>query len=285
MKKLQIVITIILLVVPVHVSADVNSGMDVHFIDVGQGDSIFIETPLGKNILIDGGPPNAGKKVVQYLRKQKVKDIDLLIATHPDYDHIGGLSKVMKSFNIKQILDTGKIHLTKSFLKYVSEIRKQDIPTNIADTNQEITIDPSLKIKVLNDYHNKSNNGSSIVLKVSYGEVDFLLMGDAKMAQEEKLIEKYDLESEIIKIGHHGSDTSTSYEFIKEVNPETALLSYGIDNNFGHPVGRVINNLNRVNANIYSTAVYGDVVISTDGKDYYVFPDRSPLENIIRKSA
>ncbi|WP_068677664.1 ComEC/Rec2 family competence protein [Oceanobacillus sp. Castelsardo] len=289
MKKLHVALIFILLfitVVPPHTNAKVYPFMEVHYIDVGQGDSILVETPNDKTILIDGGLPKAGDKVVSYLKKQDIEKIDLLIATHPDYDHIGGLINVMKSFEVRQILDTGKIHLTRAFAKYAAEIRKQGILKKTAKPNQRIHLDSDLKIKVLNAYEkNQSNNESSIVLKMTYNEMDFLFMGDATMEQEKKLIEKYDIQSEIIKVAHHGSDTSTSLEFLREVNPQIAILTFSVDNDYGHPVERVVENLDRMETIVYSTASFGDIMIRTNGKNFYIFPSRNPTDNLIRYSA
>ncbi|MCR1835965.1 MBL fold metallo-hydrolase [Oceanobacillus caeni] len=288
MKKLNVALTFILFfitVVPPNINAEAPPFMEVHFIDVGQGDSILVETPNDKTILIDGGLPKAGNKVVSYLKKQKIEKIDLLIATHPDYDHIGGLIHVMKSFEVKQILDTGKIHLTRAFAKYAAEIRKQGIPKKVAKPNQRIQLDSDLTIQVLNAYQkDQSNNESSIVLKMTYNEMDFLFMGDATIKQEKKLMEKYDIQSEIMKVAHHGSDTSTSLEFLREVNPQIAILTFSVDNDYGHPVERVVENLDRIEANVYSTASFGDIIIRTNGKNFFVFPSRDPTDNLLRYS-
>ncbi|QGS68272.1 MBL fold metallo-hydrolase [Oceanobacillus sp. 143] len=132
------------------VKSDSKSELEVHFIDVGQGDSILIQTPTEKTILIDGGPPKAGKRVVDYLNKLGIKQIDLLIATHPDVDHIGGLKKVMKEVAVKQVIDSGKLHFTNTYASYALEIRKQGIPIKVAKINEPILLDPDVKIKVLN---------------------------------------------------------------------------------------------------------------------------------------
>jgi competence protein ComEC len=291
MKKLNVAFIIILFFITVvppkpNTNAEQFPFMEVHYIDVGQGDSILVKTPNKKTILIDGGLPKAGKKVVSYLKKHEVEKIDLLIATHPDYDHIGGLINVMRSFEVKQILDSGKIHLTSAFARYAAEIRKQGIIKKTAKPNQRIHLDSDLKIKVLNAYEkSQSNNESSIVLKMTYSEMDFLFMGDATIKQEKKLMEKYDIQSEIMKVAHHGSDTSTSLEFLREVNPEIAILTYSIDNDYGHPVERVVENLDRIEAIVYSTASFGDIMIRTNGKNFYIFPSRSPTDNLIRYSA
>lgn len=260
-----------------------NKEMKVHYIDVGQGDSILIETPNDKVILIDGGPPKAGDKIVTYLQEQNVREIDLLIATHPDFDHIGGLIKVMQSFPIKQIVDSGKLHTTKTYIQYINQIRKNKIPVNFVNKNERLSVDPQIQINVLNSYEkNKSNNQSSIVLKLTYETIDFLFMGDIERRQELKIMEEEDIQSEIIKVAHHGSKTSSSLSFLQEVNPSIALLTYHKRNKFGHPVSRVIENLNKVDAQIYSTAVFGNVVIVTNGKDYFVLPEKSPIDGLLK---
>ncbi|MBP2078704.1 ComEC/Rec2 family competence protein [Oceanobacillus polygoni] len=277
-----IVIHLCLFTYPIYSHSETAPDMQVHFIDVGQGDSILIETPLDKTILIDGGPPGSGKKIVSYLKNHGIDELDLLVATHPDMDHIGGLPEVMEAVSVNEILDTGKLHPTRTFANYISEIRKQNIPVQIAEKNDSIEIDPLINIEVWNAYEKfKNNNKSSIVLKVSYKEMDFLLMSDVEKQQEKKIMEDYDVESEIIKVGHHGSKTSSSLEFLQEVNPEVAILTYSKDNNYGHPVDRVIDNLYHVNALIYSTAALGDLVIQTDGEDYFVLPKKDPIGKII----
>ncbi|WP_164219834.1 MBL fold metallo-hydrolase [Virgibacillus sp. YIM 98842] len=267
---------------PLQIYSQSPMDLQVHFIDVGQGDSILIQTPTEKNILIDGGPPEAGSKVVSYLKEQDIETIDLLVATHPDMDHIGGLPHVMKEFKVKNILDSGKLHSTRTYAAYLHQIRKQDIPVQIAMENEKIRLDPELTILVLNTYGaTKTNNQSSIVLKLTYEEIDFLLMSDIEMEQEKNLMEEYDVEAEVIKVAHHGSNTSSSLPFLQAVNPEIALLTYSQENDFGHPVDRVINNLNKINAMIYSTAAFGDIVIRTDGKNYVVLPQENPLHRMI----
>ncbi|WP_234028440.1 ComEC/Rec2 family competence protein [Lentibacillus sp. Marseille-P4043] len=259
--------------------------MKVHFIDVGQGDSIFIQTPNEKTILIDAGPPKAGKTVVNFLKKHDVKKIDLLIATHPDIDHIGGMPAVMKSFKVKKIIDSGKLHTTKTYLRYINAIKSNKIPVGIARQNDTITIDPLVNIQILNAYEeNKNNNQSSIVLKVSFQEVDFLLMGDSEREQEKRLIQTEDLQSEIYKVGHHGSNTSTSYKFVDLIKPQVAIITYSKQNDYGHPVDRVIRNLQKVNANIYSTAVFGDITISTDGEGYFIMTEKTPIDGLTEKA-
>ncbi|MGM8363857.1 ComEC/Rec2 family competence protein [Virgibacillus sp. W0181] len=280
-----ILLAILLGLFPENIKSKTSSDMNVHFIDVGQGDSILIETPANKIILIDGGPPKAGDQVVSYLKKQRIEKIDLLIATHPDYDHIGGLIEVIKEFEIDQVVDSGKLHTTKTFFRYMNQIRKNSIPINFVQQHDQLYVDPAVQINVLNSFSkNKNNNQSSIVLKITYGEVDFLFMGDAEDEQEKRLAKRNDIEAEIVKVGHHGSKTSSSFAFLERVNPSVAMLTYKKRNKYGHPVNRVIANLNRMNVQLYSTAVFGNVVITTNGQDYYVLPEKSPLEGLLKSS-
>ena len=255
-------------------------GMKLHFIDVGQGDSTLIETPENKIILIDGGPPGAGKKVLAYLEKQQIYKIDLVIATHPDVDHIGGLIPVLQKVPVKQVVDSGKLHSTKTYRNYLKYIRKHNIPFEIAERHGYIQLDPKLAIQVLNTYDKdkKDNNEASIVLRIRFRQVVFLLMADAKIEQEQEIMKQSIVEADILKIGHHGSNTSSSRAFIEAVQPQVALLTYSRENNFGHPVERVIRNLQRIQAQIYSTATFGNIVIWTNGEHYFVLPSKNPLD-------
>ncbi|WP_077624339.1 ComEC/Rec2 family competence protein [Sediminibacillus massiliensis] len=258
--------------------------LKVHFINVGQGDSIFIETPNGRKVLIDGGPPSAGDKVVTFLMEKGIKELDLVISTHPDIDHIGGLIQVLDTFKVKELIDSGKIYTTATYFEYLDRIRKNDIPVKLVKPSDNIPLDPSLDITVLNSPSGfKSNNASSLALSLHYKEVDFLLMADVEKKQESDFIEKGNLKAEILKVGHHGSETSTSFEFLREIHPETAILSYSINNTYGHPVDNVVENLQLLGTNIYSTAKAGDISIYTNGEEYDV--KVSGMDRVITRKA
>lgn len=248
--------------------------LSAHFIDVGQGDSSLIVTPNGKNVLIDGGKKSAGEKVVSYLKAAGVSSIDLLVATHPDADHIGGLIDVLETFPVKSVLDSGKDHTSQTYIDYLSLIDEKDIPFNIAKTGESISVDPSVKIQVLNSSDNgaSDNNEASVVLKITYNQIDFLYTGDAGVEAEEKMIGKFNLDAEIFKVSHHGSDTGTSDEFLKEVTPTASILSYG-ENSYGHPTSEVVSKLRESGSSLYSTMDQGDIVVTTDGKAFNVSAD------------
>jgi len=266
-----------------HIESLTDDFLTVHFIDVGQGDSILIKTPENKHILIDGGPPAAGENVMAYLKKHNVQAVDLLVATHPHYDHIGGLVNVIEEMPVKRIVHTGIVHPTKTFFTYMYQIFKHAIPINIPVKNEQLLNEKDLSLEVLNsDAADSSINNASLVLKLTYHDVDFLLMSDLEKDAEKNFQYTSLLQADIIKVAHHGSKTSSSLDFLKRVAPDVAILTYGRKNEYGHPNERVIENIRTLDAFIYSTATFGDIVISTNGAEFYVMPTSNPLERALQ---
>lgn len=250
--------------------------MKIHFINVGQGDSILIQSPNGKNLLVDGGTSNAGKDVVAYLRNQDVEKLDYVVATHPDADHIGGLISVLNSISIKNFMDSGKVHTSQTYEEMLQLILDKDIPFIVPKIGDNIPLDDEIDITVLNvGDESDDNNEASIVLKISYGEVSFLLMGDADIGVEEEILGRANATATVLKAGHHGSDTSSSEDFIEAVNPKVTILSYGKDNSYGHPDAEVKSRLEQINTQIYGTAEVGNIIVETDGVDYSVLTNGS----------
>ena len=248
-----------------------DSEMRVHFINVGQGDSILIQSPNGKAMLIDGGIKGEGENVVAYIQDQGVSKLDYVVATHPDADHIGGLIAVLNSISIENFIDSGKAHTSQTYEQMITLIGDKNISYIVPTIGQQIAIDEELDIKVLNaDESASDNNDASIVLKVTYGDVSFLLTGDAGIEMEQKMMATQNVQATILKAGHHGSNTSSSPAFIEAVSPQVTILSYGQDNKYGHPHFEVIESLRAVGSKIYGTAEEGHIVITTDGKSYSV---------------
>ncbi|MGE7091569.1 MBL fold metallo-hydrolase [Lysinibacillus sp. NPDC048646] len=244
--------------------------MRVHFIDVGQGDSIFIESPNGKTMLVDGGVKGAGPQVVSYLKEQGVKKLDIVVATHPDADHIGGLIPVLNALEIEQFYDSGKIHTSQTFEEMLTLIDTKNIPYTVPKTGDHIALDEKIAINVLNaDESASDNNDASIVLKLIYGDISFLLTGDAGVALEREMLAQA-VKATVLKAGHHGSNTSSSQSFIQAVHPAVTVLSYGKDNKYGHPHDEVVERLQGIGSKIYATAETGSVIVSTDGVNYDV---------------
>lgn len=276
MKKLigLLLVTLLIITGCTEVTEPVNSvplkEMTVHFMDVGQGDSIFIQAPNGKTMLIDGGVKGAGKDLVAYLKAQGVNQLDYVIATHPDADHIGGLIAVLNSISIKEFIDSGKVHTSQTYEEMLTLIRDKNIRFTVPNIGHEFELDDNLHVEVIAADENASdNNDASIVLRVAYQNISLLLMGDADHGVERELLQKgTDVQATILKAGHHGSNTSSSPEFVAEVGPLATILSYGQDNKYGHPHAEVIDALQQANSDIYSTAEAGTIVITTDGVTY-----------------
>lgn len=277
MKKLIVILLCIFLLagctevlktekVPVTAGQEIR----VHFLDVGQGDSIFIESANGKTMLVDGGVKGAGQQVVSYLKELGVNKLDIVVATHPDADHIGGLIPVLQSIDIGQFYDSGKVHTSQTFEEMLTLIDTKNIPYHVPTTGENIAFDDDLIVKVLNaNEHATDNNDASIVLKIMYGNVSFLLTGDAGIALEKDMLQN-DIQATVLKAGHHGSNTSSSEKFIQAVHPEVTVLSYGEGNKYGHPHAEVVERLQAVGSKIYATAEAGTVIVSTDGVNYDV---------------
>ncbi|MCR6525094.1 MBL fold metallo-hydrolase [Lysinibacillus capsici] len=244
--------------------------MQVHFIDVGQGDSILIESPSGKTMLIDGGVKGAGQQIVSYLKELGINKLDIVVATHPDADHIGGLIPVLDNMTIEQFFDSGKVHTSQTFEEMLTRIDEKNIPYHVPKIGDDIELDKDVNVKVLNANDQATdNNDASIVLKMTYGNVSFLLTGDAGVALEKEMLQ-YDVKATVLKAGHHGSNTSSSEEFIQAVKPEVTILSYGEDNKYGHPHAEIVDRLQAIGSKIYATADLGTITVSTDGVNYTV---------------
>lgn len=244
--------------------------MQVHFIDVGQGDSILIESPSGKTMLIDGGVKGAGQQIVSYLKELGINKLDIVVATHPDADHIGGLIPVLDNMMIEQFYDSGKVHTSQTFEEMLTRIDEKNIPYHVPKIGDDIEFDKDVNVKVLNANDQATdNNDASIVLKMTYGNVSFLLTGDAGVALEKEMLQ-YDVKATVLKAGHHGSNTSSSEEFIQAVKPEVTILSYGEDNKYGHPHAEIVDRLQAIGSKIYATADLGTITVSTDGVSYTV---------------
>jgi len=247
-----------------------NEFLEVCFFDVGQGDSIFIETPNQKQILIDGGPD---KIILEKLNKTIAfydRTIDLIILTHPDADHITGLIEVLKYYDVKYILTSGVEKDTAVYRKWRELIEEKNIPLILAQSGQKIFLDENIFLEIiwpeqsLIESFSKPANNASIVGKLVYGDIEFLLTGDIEKKVENYLVnQNLNLESDILKAPHHGSKTSSSYNFVEMINPQASVISVGRDNKYKHPNDEVLERLK--NSVIYRTDEDGDIKILTNG--------------------
>ena len=267
-RHLQIAILLFLAVSSV---AFANENLTAHFLDVGQGDSILLQFD-GKNILIDGGIQEMGPRVETYLKSHGVSSLDLLVATHPHEDHIGGLITILRDFPIKQVLDSGQPHSSQVYETFLTLIDQKNISYNVAQRGQKINLDTNLKIDVLSPpptLFSDDLNQNSIVLKVTYNKVSFLLMGDAGFEAENSIkAASYDLKSDILKVGHHGSSSASGASFLAKVKPAISIIEVGAGNDYGHPTQKTLGTLQSIGSKIYRTDTNGNIVITTDGLSY-----------------
>lgn len=251
----------------------VSQGLTVRFLDVGQADSTFIHLPNGETMLIDAGTSDESDIVLDYIRSARISEINYVIGTHPHSDHIGGLADVLNLFETGKLYMPKVVHDTKSFENVLDAVESNEIELYTAKAGTVIYEDDTTKISLLgpvSDEYEDLNNYSAIV-KIEYGETSFLFMGDAEKLAEEEITE--DVSADVLKVGHHGSNTSSSSEFIKRVNPEIAVISVGEDNKYNHPSEKVLKRLESVGAKIYRTDIDGDIIIESDGVNINVKED------------
>jgi len=241
----------------------------VHFISVGHGDSIYISLPENNDILIDGGYKSFGPAVVDYLNKQAVDDIEILIATHPHNDHIGGLEDVFNCFTVEKVVDNGNAVATETYKSYQKAVFTEGCAYERA-SSQIWNFGPCI-FKVWGPEQKYSNeNNNSVVALLDCGKVKFLFTGDAEKEREAELLNK-PIAAKILKVGHHGSNTSTSPDFLKAVSPKVAVISTAVNYDFfGLPHQETLAKLAAAKIKVYRTDLDGTVVITSDGKTFIV---------------
>jgi len=245
-----------------------SNKMLVHYIDVGQGDSILIQVN-NKNLLIDAGPNSDKKKLLNYLSALNLETLDYVIATHPHEDHIGNMDNVINDYNVLAFYAPKVQSTTKSFEKMVESLKSKNLKINVIKKGTDsIDLGENTKVTVFSpnkDYYEDLNNYSPVI-KIEYGKTSFLFTGDAqKDVEKEILATNEDISADVLKVGHHGSSTSTTNDFLKKVNPSLGVISVGQDNSYNHPNDDTIKRLNDNKVTIYRTDKDATVVLSSDG--------------------
>ena len=245
--------------------------LTVAFLNVGQGDAIFIEAPNGNQMLVDGGPNTAVVRELSKIMQFSDRSIDVVVATHPDKDHISGLIEVFKRYEVLMYLDPGVVHGTGEYQTLLQMVENEGISVTYARRGMNIALGDGVYVEILfpdRDVSNVETNLGSIVMKVVYGETEFMLTGDSPVSIEKYLtsIDGKGLESDVLKAGHHGSKTSNSERFIGFVNPQIVIISAGKDNRYGHPHKEVLDILNKFDIEIVNTADVGTIVFTSDGE-------------------
>ena len=256
-----------------------NFPLTVHFIDVGKADSIYINCG-NNNILIDAGEKTTYNVVKEYLNKNNVKSLDLVVATHPHSDHIGGLPEIIKDFHIKHFMmpkiNDNLIPTSKCYERLLLALKNRNLTPEIPLVGDSIEIG-DLNFKVLapkkdNNYDNL--NDFSVVLKMTYKDNSFLFTGDAQSVSEQDIANTgLDISSDVLKVGHHGSKTSTSDTFLNRVNPEYAVISVA-DDNYKLPKKLILDRLKKKNIKIFRTDLDGTIILASDGKKINAFKEK-----------
>lgn len=242
-----------------------NDLLKVHYLDVGQGDSIFIELPNNETMLIDAAESYQSENIINYLKNLNYQKIDYVIGTHPHTDHIGGLKDIINTFEIGKIYMPKVVSTTKTYESLLMAIKDKNLKINTAKAGTSIIDTDALKINILapnNSTYTELNN-YSVVTKITYGSTKFLFMGDAEKLSENEI--KENVTADVIKIGHHGSNTSSSIDFIKKVNAKYGIISVGLNNKYNLPKEEIITNWENSGTKIYLTSINGTVRASSDG--------------------
>ena len=244
-------------------------------IDVGQGDSALITTPNGKHVLIDTGPLESEEKLIRHLDSHGVKTLDYLVLTHPHADHIGGAAEVLYGCEVKNILMPNVSANTPSFTKLLDAIaaeKQRGCKVYAAVAGDEYTLDGcTVTILAPSALDREDLNNSSVVLRFSYGDISALFTGDAEAKEEERMLEEGgNVKCDILKLGHHGSSTSTTAAFLDAASPSLALISCGKNNDYGHPHAETLRSLRERKIPYYSTANVGTITVATDGKTFTI---------------
>ena len=235
----------------------------VEYIDVGQADAILIENDK-KYMLIDAGNNEDGDLLVNYFKDKNITDFEYVVATHPHEDHIGGMDNIIKNFNIKNYYMPDCYTTTKTFEELLDALEEKNLSFETPDIDSEFLLGDAL-FKVLYTGTDKRDlNNTSIVLRMTYKDVSFMFTGDATNTTEKKILAK-DLQSDVLKVGHHGSQYSTSDEFLDKVNPKYAIISVGTGNVYDHPKDITLNKLKGIE--VHRTDKEGTIRVISDGKN------------------
>lgn len=242
-----------------------NDLLKVHYLDVVQGDSIFVELPNNETMLIDAAESYQSENIINYLKNLNYQKIDYVIGTHPHTDHIGGLKDIINTFEIGKIYMPKVVSTTKTYESLLMAIKDKNLKINTAKAGTSIIDTDALKINILapnNSTYTELNN-YSVVTKITYGTTKFLFMGDAEKLSENEI--KENVTADVIKIGHHGSNTSSSIDFIKKVNAKYGIISVGLNNKYNLPKEETITNWENSGTKIYLTSTNGTIRASSDG--------------------
>ena len=263
-------------VAPTEIPLSENSTFAVHYIDVGQADAALVLCD-GESMLIDGGNVADSSLIVAYLKKLNIDYLDYIVCTHAHEDHVGGLSGALSVAKAGVIYAPETTASTKAYNNFIQKAAEQNLQISHPTHGNSINLGSST-VQFLGAITEDTDdiNNTSIVLKIVYGNTSFLFTGDAEREEEQDIINAgYDLSADVLKVGHHGSDSSTSYVFLREIMPQYAVISVGTGNTYGHPTEVVLSRLRDADVEVFRTDVQGDIIAESDGNTVSITTERN----------
>ncbi|HFE9700671.1 TPA: ComEC/Rec2 family competence protein [Clostridium perfringens] len=246
-----------------------DSELMISYMDVGQGDAEYIKVN-GNDILIDAGPRSNSKELLEQLKAKNIDDFELVIATHPHEDHIGGMVDVFKEYEVKAFYSPKITHTTKTYENLVKAVKDEGLKTKELKGGMVIDLGEGAKFEVFTPQKSEYEelNDYSPIMKLSFGATSYLFTGDAEKLAEEEALAKYktSLDSDVIKFGHHGSSSSSSNAFIEAVSPKYGIISCAKDNKYGHPHRETLDIIKKYNIKTFRTDTDGEIILTSDGK-------------------
>ncbi|EGT2192023.1 MBL fold metallo-hydrolase [Clostridium perfringens] len=246
-----------------------DSELMISYIDVGQGDAAYMKVN-GNDILIDAGPRSNSKELLEQLKAKNIDDFELVIATHPHEDHIGGMVDVFKEYEVKAFYSPKITHTTKTYENLVKAVKDEGLKTKELKGGMVIDLGEGAKFEVFTPQKSEYEelNDYSPIMKLSFGDTSYLFTGDAEKLAEEEALAKYktSLDSDVIKFGHHGSSSSSSNAFIEAVSPKYGIISCAKDNKYGHPHRETLDIIKKYNIKTFRTDTDGEIILTSDGK-------------------
>ena len=246
-----------------------DSELMISYMDVGQGDAAYIKVN-GNDILIDAGPRSNSKELLEQLKAKNIDDFELVIATHPHEDHIGGMVDVFKEYEVKTFYSPKITHTTKTYENLVKAVKDEGLKTKELKGGMVIDLGEGAKFEVFTPQKSEYEelNDYSPIMKLSFGDTSYLFTGDAEKLAEEEALAKYktSLDSDVIKFGHHGSSSSSSNAFIEAVSPKYGIISCAKDNKYGHPHSETLDIIKKYNIKTFRTDTDGEIILTSDGK-------------------
>jgi competence protein ComEC len=249
----------------------VSSGkLEISYLDVGQGDAAYIKVN-DFDILIDAGPRSDADKLIKQLEEKNIDDFEIVIATHPHEDHIGGMEKVFEKYKVENFYMPKVTHNTKTFENMINAVKKEGLRVKVIKEGMNFDLGEGAKIDVYSPIYESYEefNDYSPIMKLTFGNTSYMFTGDAEAHAEQDVVAKYpkNLDADVLKFGHHGSSTSSTKEFIESVSPKYGVISCGVDNKYGHPHKETLQKINNYGIKAYRTDKQGQITILSDGEN------------------